>query len=156
VDNTHYHIVIPARYASTRFPGKPLFVIAGKPMIDHVYQRALETSAASATVATDDERIFSHCEKTGIPVMMTAAEHASGTDRIAEVAQSRQWAAEQIVVLLQGDEPLTPPGIIDQVARNLAAHDDASIATLCAKISEQEEYLNPNRVKVVFDTRGYA
>lgn len=151
-----FHIVIPARYASSRFPGKPLCVIAGKPMIEHVYQRALETTATSITVATDDQRIVDHCDQAGIPVVMTAVEHASGTDRIGEVADIKEWASDQIIVGLQGDEPATPPGIINQVAQNLSANPEASMATLCAPITRREEYLDTNRVKVVFDKQGYA
>ncbi|MBX2885261.1 MAG: 3-deoxy-manno-octulosonate cytidylyltransferase [Granulosicoccus sp.] len=151
-----FHIVIPARFDSTRFPGKPLFVIAGKAMIEHVHDRALETSASSVLVATDDQRIVDHCKSRKIPVTMTDPDHASGTDRIGEVVEQQQWTDEEIVVCLQGDEPATPAVIVDQVAKNLSLHDDAAIATLCARITEQAEYLDRNRVKVVFDNNGYA
>lgn len=151
-----FHVVIPARFDSTRFPGKPLYVLAGKAMIDHVYDRARETSAASIIVATDDERIVNHCKAQHIPVTMTDKNHASGTDRIGEVVEQQQWADDEIVVCLQGDEPATPAVIVDQVAANLSQHADAAISTLCARITELSEYLDRNRVKVVFDDKGYA
>jgi len=151
-----FHIVIPARFNSSRLPGKPLIELAGRAMIEHVYLLAEKSSAQSSIVATDDQRIADHCASKGIPVTMTAVEHASGTDRIGEVVEQQGWSDDEIVVGLQGDEPATPPGIINQVARNLARHPDASMATLCAEITEHTEFLDPNRVKVVFDSSGYA
>lgn len=151
-----YHLVIPARYGSSRFPGKPLALLLGRPMIEHVYDRAQQCAATDVVVATDDERISSHCDACGIPVVMTAVEHVNGTERLAEVAQLRGWSEAEIVVSLQGDEPATPPALMDQLARNLGAHADAGIATLATPINSKADYLDINRVKVVLDTRGYA
>lgn len=153
---SQYHIVIPARYQSTRFPGKPLVEIAGKPMIQHVYERAQLTTATSIVVATDDERIKQFCVRTNINVLMTSAEHPSGTDRIAEVAQHQGWQDDDIVVGLQGDEPATPPAIVEQLADNIANRPEADIATLCTPIASATEYTDTDRVKVVFDNAGYA
>lgn len=125
-------------------------------MIDHVFDRATETSATSIVVATDDQRIVDHCKTQNIPVTMTDELHPSGTDRLGEVVDQYGWSDDEIVVCLQGDEPATPASIVDQVAHNLRDHPDAAIATLCAKIAERSEYLDPNRVKVVFSEDGYA
>lgn len=151
-----FNIVIPARYESSRFPGKPLVEIAGKPMILHVYERAMKTAAQNIIIATDDHRIESYCLTQGMKVAMTSATHPSGTDRIAEVVELQQWSEEAIVVGLQGDEPATPYKIVDQVAANLAANPQADIATLCSPITQLEEYQDTDRVKVVFDTHGNA
>lgn len=155
-----FHIVIPARYGSTRFPGKPLVRVAGKAMIDHVHDRAQiavrDHGAGMVIVATDDQRILDHCQASGIDALMTSADHPSGTDRVADIVNQKGWSDDTIVVCLQGDEPATPPEIIGQVAANLHRHDDAAIATLCAPIQTAEEYRDRDRVKVVFDNRGYA
>ena len=151
-----FRIVIPARYGSSRFPGKPLATIAGQPMIAHTWNCAANTGAADVIVATDDQRILDFCESEGMKVMLTSTDHPTGTDRVAEVVDAQSWPDETIVVCLQGDEPATPPVIVRQVARNLALNPSASIATLCAKIHTIDEYENPNRVKVVFDKQGFA
>ncbi|MDK8464172.1 3-deoxy-manno-octulosonate cytidylyltransferase [Marinobacter sp. SS13-12] len=151
-----YSVVIPARYASTRLPGKPLADIAGKPMIAHVYDRACESHASRVIIATDDPRIETACRAFGAEVVMTSADHASGTDRLEEVARLMDFGPDERVVNVQGDEPLIPPELIDQVAANLEAHPDAAIATLCEQISDAASVFNPNVVKVVFDHRGIA
>ncbi|MCQ8128285.1 3-deoxy-manno-octulosonate cytidylyltransferase [Methylomonas rivi] len=151
-----FKVVIPARYASTRLPGKPLLDIAGKPMIVHVCERALEADAGQVVVATDDQRIFDTVSALGIQVAMTDPNHQSGTERIAEVAEKLGWRADDIVVNLQGDEPLIPPAYIRDVAAALAGQTQAGIATLAAKIQDADEIFNPNAVKVVLDKNGYA
>lgn len=151
-----FKVVIPARYASTRLPGKPLLDIAGKPMIAHVCERAREADAEEIIVATDDERIFQTVCDLGIKAVMTAPDHQSGTERIAEVARHCGWTDEEIIVNLQGDEPLIPPAAIRDVALALAGQKLAGMATLAAKIIDPEEIFNPNAVKVVVDKAGYA
>jgi 3-deoxy-manno-octulosonate cytidylyltransferase (CMP-KDO synthetase) len=148
--------VIPARYASTRLPGKPLKEIAGKPMIQWVYGQALQSGASQVVVATDDERIAAACRGFGAPVEMTSAEHPSGTDRIAELAQRFGWDEQQIVVNVQGDEPLISPLCIAQTARLLGWHPAATIATLTAPLRDEAEFRDPNFVKVVTDKDGWA
>ena len=123
-------VVIPARYASTRLPGKPLLDIAGKPMVQHVWQQAKKSAAQDVVIATDDERIAAACEHFNAKVVLTRADHESGTDRLAEVAEQLNLPEEAILVNVQGDEPLIPASIIDQVAMNLATHSAAKIATL--------------------------
>lgn len=149
-------VVIPARYASTRFPGKPLVEIDGKPMLAHVIDRARESGAEEVVVATDDARIEQAATAYGCDVAMTRSDHASGTDRIAEVVDQRGWKDDAIVVNAQGDEPLLPPQMIRAVAKSLQTHPDAAIATACHRIDEIGEFLDPNAVKVVFDDNGYA
>lgn len=149
-------VVIPARYASSRLPGKPLADIAGKPMVVHVADRAMQAGAQEVIVATDDERIRSSVAGHGHAALMTRADHASGTDRIAEVARLRQWPADRIVVNVQGDEPRIPPELVRAVAQQLAAHADAAIATACHPIATAAEMFDPNAVKVVMDREGYA
>lgn len=151
-----FTVVIPARHGSTRLPGKPLLDIAGKSMVQRVWEQASKSSATEVVVATDDQRIFELARDFGANVCMTSVDHPSGTDRLQEVAAQCGWDDEQIVVNVQGDEPLIPPAVIDQVALNLANHDRAGMATLCADITGLEELLNPNAVKVVFDARGMA
>jgi 3-deoxy-manno-octulosonate cytidylyltransferase (CMP-KDO synthetase) len=130
--------------------------IAGKPMIAHVCERAREAEADEIIVATDDERIFQTVNDLGIKAVMTCANHQSGTERIAEVAQLCGWAAHDIIVNLQGDEPLIPPETIREVALALASQQQAGIATLAARIMDAEEIFNPNAVKVVLNRQGYA
>ncbi|UUD64777.1 3-deoxy-manno-octulosonate cytidylyltransferase [Pseudomonas seleniipraecipitans] len=151
-----FTVVIPARYASTRLPGKPLQDIAGKPMIQHVWEQACKSSAGQVVVATDDARIVDACHGFGAQVILTRADHNSGTDRLAEVAAALGLAADAIVVNVQGDEPLVPPAIIDQVAANLAANPQAAIATLAEPISDVAALFNPNVVKVATDRNGLA
>jgi len=150
-----YHVVIPARHASTRLPGKPLLDIAGRPMVWHVYQRAVESRAHRVVVATDDQRVHEAvCAFEG-DVCMTADHHQSGTDRIAEVALSMGWGDDELVVNLQGDEPLMPPQLLDKVAETLHAHPDASVATLGVPLAA-DEIFNSNAVKLVTDRDGMA
>ena len=153
-------LVIPARYASTRLPGKPLRDLAGKPMIQHVYERAQEAATEvgfeAIIIATDDERIKKACESFGAEVCMTSAEHETGSDRLAEVVTLKQWSDDTIVVNLQGDEPLTPIHSLKQVATNLANNTESSIATLSTVIQSEAEYNDPNVVKVVTDKQGLA
>jgi 3-deoxy-manno-octulosonate cytidylyltransferase (CMP-KDO synthetase) len=148
-------VAIPARMASTRLPGKPLAPIAGVPMIVHVARRALASGATEVVVATDDARIADALEKNGVSVAMTRADHASGSDRLAECAEERGWPDDAIVVDLQGDEPLAPPSGIRAVASALA-ESDAPMATLATRILSVEELFDPNCVKVVCDASGKA
>ena len=150
------HIIIPARYASTRLPGKPLLDIAGLPMIARVVDCARASGARRVVVATDDERIRAAVLAHGAEVVMTQSSHVSGTDRLAEAIALLDLDDDEIVVNLQGDEPLMPPRLIRDVADLLAAHPTAVMATACHAISQREEFLNPNVVKVVTDRAGYA
>ncbi len=154
--NAEFKIVIPARFGSSRFPGKALALIHGKPMIWHVYQRAIESAANEVVIATDDVRISDMAKKFAANVCVTDLECESGTDRIAQVCVSKGWPDETVIVNLQGDEPLTPASLIRQVANNLSADKRAGIATLCSEIRSQQDFLDPNIVKVVFDREGYA
>lgn len=151
-----FYVVIPARYASSRLPGKPLADIAGKPMIQWVYERACESEAAQVIIATDDQRIEEAAKNFGAQVCMTAQNHQSGTDRLQEVARQMNWPDEASVVNVQGDEPLIPPGVINQVARNLAEDTQASVATLGEPIESVADFRNPNIVKVVSSAQGRA
>jgi len=151
-----FRVVIPARHASTRLPGKPLALLAGIPMVLHVHRLALRSGAGEVVVATDDERIRAVCQAAGADVEMTRREHASGTDRIAELAALRGWPADAIVVNVQGDEPLMPPALIGQAAALLANSPGAAIATLATPIATEAEYLDPNVVKVVTREDGQA
>nr|WP_010130481.1 3-deoxy-manno-octulosonate cytidylyltransferase [Microbulbifer agarilyticus] len=151
-----FDVIIPARYASSRLPGKPLAEIAGKPMVQRVYERALESAAERVVVATDDGRVAETVTAFGGKVCMTSPEHASGTDRLQEVAQQLGLADDRILVNVQGDEPLIPPAVINQVAANLARNTDAGVATLAEPIESVEDFLNPNIVKVVCEGSGLA
>lgn len=151
-----FKVVIPARYASTRLPGKPLLDIAGKPMVVRVAEQAAASGAAEVCVATDHADIAEVVARHGFDVAMTRADHASGTDRIAEVAQKKGWGDDTIIVNVQGDEPLISPALIREVASNLADHAAAAIATACHPIHDKPSMLNPNIVKVVTDKSGYA
>jgi 3-deoxy-manno-octulosonate cytidylyltransferase (CMP-KDO synthetase) len=153
---TAFHVIIPARYASTRLPGKLLLDIAGKPMLQHVYDRCLESGAQTVTIATEDANIAAVAEGFGAPVCMTPTDIQTGTDRIAAVLRLRNYAADAIIVNVQGDEPLIPPALIKQVAMDLATHAAAEMATLYTPIETIAELFNPNHVKVVLDTAGYA
>jgi 3-deoxy-manno-octulosonate cytidylyltransferase (CMP-KDO synthetase) len=152
----NFRVVIPARYDSSRLPGKALLPLAGKPMLQWVYERARQSRAAEVIVATDDERIASAARGFNADVALTARSHLSGTDRIAEVAGARGWADSEIVVNVQGDEPLIPPVVIDQVAQLLDAYPRADIATLAARIDQQADFAEPNVVKVACDAGGRA
>ena len=149
-----FRVIIPARYASTRFPGKPLADLAGRPMIVHVCERAAKSGAASVHVATDDERIAAAVRAHGHEVVMTRADHPSGTDRLAEAARKLRLKDSEVVVNVQGDEPLISPKLIAQVARILSKKRDCSVSTACHAIHDELE--NPNVVKVVLDAAGRA
>lgn len=151
-----FQVVIPARHASTRLPGKPLLPLAGKPMLQWVWERACRSRARQVLIATDDERIAAAAQGFGAAVMLTSAAHQSGTDRIAEVAHRAGWAEDDIVVNVQGDEPLLPPALIDQVASLLDAHPQAQIATLATPLLAAAQLTETNVVKVVADPRGRA
>ena len=152
---TDFAIVIPSRYASERLPGKPLRDIAGKPMLQHVCERAGESAAGQVVVATDDTRIEEAVSKFGATVCMTRDDHQSGTDRIAEVAEKSGWPDELIVVNLQGDEPMMPAALIDQCA-SLLDDPAADLATLASPLADPANLDDPNVVKVVTDDNGFA
>ncbi len=151
-----YTVLIPARYASTRLPGKPLSDIGGKPMVVRVAERARAGGASRVVVATDDERIRDAVNAHGFDAVMTRGDHPTGTDRLAEAATALGLDDRAIVVNVQGDEPLLEPSLMSEVAETLATHDDASIATACHLIDDPAEAFNPNVVKVVLDRAGYA
>lgn len=151
-----FTIVIPARHASTRLPGKPLLDIAGRTMVERVWQQARQSDAGRVLIATDDGRIRDVAEGFGAEVCMTDPAHPSGTDRLQEVARLLALDDDAILVNVQGDEPLIPPAVINQVAANLAANPDCGVATLCVPIRDRHELHNPNVVKVVCDARGIA
>jgi 3-deoxy-manno-octulosonate cytidylyltransferase (CMP-KDO synthetase) len=151
-----FRVVIPARFASTRLPGKPLVQLCGLPLVLHVHRLALRSGAGEVVIATDDARIREAGTRAGADIEMTEASHPSGTDRIAEVAARRGWAAESIVVNVQGDEPLLPPALIAQAAGLLEADHGAAIATLAAPIASDQEFRDPNVVKVVTGGDGRA
>ena len=147
--------VIPARYASTRLPGKPLKDIAGKPMICRVYERASKASrVAAAIVATDDSRIYEAVVQHGGKAVMTREDHPTGTDRLAEVAEKYQDV--DLIINVQGDEPLIEPALIDELAAAFDGDADLQMATVCTEITDEDEQQNPNNVKVVMDKQGYA
>lgn len=151
-----FTVIIPARYASTRLPGKPLLDMGGKPMVIHVADRARASGAAEVVIATDHADIAQAAHQHGYAAAMTRPDHASGTDRIAEVAAQRGYPPERIVVNVQGDEPLIEPELIRAVAQQLAERPDAAIATACCPLTEAAQLVNPNIVKVVLDKNGYA
>jgi 3-deoxy-manno-octulosonate cytidylyltransferase (CMP-KDO synthetase) len=151
-----YTVVIPARYGSTRLPGKPLLQINGKPMVQRVWEQARRSDAERIVIATDDVRIFDVARAFGADACMTSTEHPSGTDRLQQVVKELELGPDHIVVNVQGDEPLIPPQVINQVAANLGSQAHAGIATLCEEINSIEDLTNPNVVKVVSDARGMA
>jgi len=151
-----FKIVIPARYASTRLPGKPLLDIAGKPMIQHVYERALESKATDIIIATDNDDIKRVAQDFGADICMTRTDHMSGTDRLAEVASQRNFSDDDIIINVQGDEPYLPASLINQVADDLQQHTDADMATLYSQIDQEKHVFDSNVVKVVMDGLGYA
>lgn len=148
-------VAIPARYASTRLPGKPLSMIGDQPMIMHVAKRALAAGAKQVVIATDDQRIIDAVNMDGVIVCLTSPDHQSGTDRLAECARLLQWPEDEIIVNLQGDEPFAPAEGIRQVAVALA-QSKCEMATLACKIQTHEQYINPNVVKVVHSAHGRA
>ena len=151
-----FTVLIPARFASTRLPGKPLLDVAGKPLVIRVAERARASGAQRSVIATDDERIRAAAEAHGVEAIMTRADHPTGTDRLAEAAQALRLGDDAVVVNVQGDEPLLEPALIRGVADELRSHADAAIATACHPIDDPAEAFNPNVVKVVLDRAGYA
>jgi len=151
-----FTVVIPARFASSRLPGKPLQDIAGKPMVQHVWEQACKSRARQVVVATDDARIVAACRGFGAEVLLTQVAHNSGTDRLAEVAMQLGLAGDDLLVNVQGDEPLIPPALINQVAANLAAQPLAAMATLAEPLDDAAALFNPNVVKVITDCNGLA
>lgn len=151
-----FNVIIPARYGSTRFPGKPLAELAGKPMIVHVCERAARSGAQAVHVATDDTRIGDAVDAAGFRVIMTRSDHASGTDRLAEAAGKLVLPDGAVVVNVQGDEPLIDPALIGDVAATLECNPDASVSTACHPLHDLDDAFNPNVVKVVLDARGHA
>ena len=152
---TKFVVVIPARFASERLPGKPLREINGKPMLEHVYNRALESDAQEVVIATDDDRVADAAEDFGATVCMTGDQHRSGTERIAEVADIMSWSDDTIVVNLQGDEPAMPPSLINQCAA-LLDNLTVDVSTLASPLASQEDFDNPNVVKVVLNSEDDA
>lgn len=151
-----FKVVIPARYASARLPGKPLLDIAGKPMVIRVAEQANKSGASQVVIATDFEKIMEVAQENKIEAIMTSLHHSSGTDRIAEVAQTLSWHDDDIVVNVQGDEPLIDPQLIQEVALTLGHSRNAVMATACHAINDEAAMLNPNIVKVVMDIDGNA
>jgi 3-deoxy-manno-octulosonate cytidylyltransferase (CMP-KDO synthetase) len=151
-----FHIVIPARFASTRLPGKPLLDIGGKPMVIRVAEQAAQSGAQEICIATDYQPILDAAQQHGFNACMTRADHSSGTDRIAEVVAQRGWTDDTIVVNVQGDEPLIPPALIRAVAEHLHQHPECAIATAAHTIHDEAALRNPNVVKTVLDKNGNA
>jgi 3-deoxy-manno-octulosonate cytidylyltransferase (CMP-KDO synthetase) len=151
-----FQVVIPARHASTRLPGKPLLLISGKPMVVRVAEQAAKSGAQQIWIATDHHAIANVVHEHGFKACLTKDSHASGTDRIAEVVEQRGWPDDTIVVNVQGDEPLIPPALIRAVAEHLHTHPECSIATACHAIHDEESMRNPNIVKTVLDKNGNA
>ena len=153
---TDFHVVIPARHASTRLPGKPLLLIAGKPMVIRVAELAAQSGAQQIWIATDHHAIASAVHEYGFKACLTKESHASGTDRIAEVVELQGWPDDTIVVNVQGDEPLMPSALIRAVAEHLNDHPECAIATACHPIHDETTMRNPNIVKTVLDKQGNA
>ncbi|MFW6067632.1 MAG: 3-deoxy-manno-octulosonate cytidylyltransferase [Myxococcota bacterium] len=151
-----FRVVIPARYAASRLPGKPLRDVAGKPLVVHVLEVAQRAGAAEVLVAADDRRICEAVEAAGGRAVLTSPEHPSGTDRLAEVAATLEWPDDAIVVNLQGDEPLVPPHLLQELAGALPAHPRAGMATLATPLRDPADLFNTNVVKVVMDDDGHA
>src|SRR6266446_5112973 len=151
-----FHVVIPARYAASRLPGKPLLTIGDRPLVQWVWQCARASGAASVVIATDDVRIFDSARGFGADCLMTSAQHASGTDRIAEVVRARGFAADDVVVNLQGDEPMMPAAVVNEVAEALTARPQIDIATAVAPIQSLAEFLDPSCVKALRARGGQA
>lgn len=151
-----FRIIIPARLESTRLPGKVLLPIKGKPMLQHVYERAMESGADSVVIATDNPKISKAAQSFGAKVCMTSTEHQSGTERIAEAALALDYAPDEIIVNVQADQPFIPPHAIRQVAEDLEKHDNVKISSLCERITQGHDLFNPAVVKVVLNWRNYA
>lgn len=151
-----FHVIIPVRYNSTRLTGKVLLEIAGKPMVQHVYEHAVESGAKSVTIATDSSKIAKVVEKFGASVCMTMSDHKSGTERLSEAVIAIDLEEDDIVVCLQGDEPLIPAELIRQASESLAKHDNIKVASICQPITDLQELLNPHATKVVLNRRRHA
>ncbi len=151
-----FHVIIPVRYDSKRLPGKPLLEIEGKPLVQHVYERGVESCASSVIIATDSIEIKEVAESFGARVCMTSSDHPSGTDRLAEAVEALGYDKDDVVVNLQGDEPMISPHTIQAVARDLTIHDNVGLATVACPIQNAEELLSPHVVKVVLNKRGFA
>ena len=151
-----FHVIIPARFGSTRLPGKPLLAVAGRPLLQWVWQSALASGAASVLVATDDERIRAAAAKFGADCVMTSAQHVSGTDRIAEAVRAKGLPADDIVVNLQGDEPAMPASIVARVAAALREVPGSDIATAVSPLESLQDFLDPNCVKALRAADGRA
>jgi 3-deoxy-manno-octulosonate cytidylyltransferase (CMP-KDO synthetase) len=151
-----YRIVIPARYGSERLPGKPLLDLGGKPMVVRAAEAAARSGAAQTVVATDDERVLQAVRAAGFEAVLTRPDHPSGTDRLSEVARLEGWPDDEVVINLQGDEPLMPPAVLDQLAAALTGKPAVACATLCEPIRSMDELNNPNLVKVVRDAGDLA
>jgi 3-deoxy-manno-octulosonate cytidylyltransferase (CMP-KDO synthetase) len=151
-----FHVIIPARFSASRLPGKPLLILGDRPLVRWVWQCARASGAASVIVATDDARVFDAAKSFGADVQMTSPHHASGTDRIAEVVRAKGFAPEEVVVNLQGDEPMMPPAVVQEVAEALASRPQIDIATAVAPIRSLPEFLDPSCVKALRDHRGDA
>ena len=151
-----FHVIIPVRYDSTRLPGKALVDIAGKPMIQRVYENALNSKATDVVIATDDKRIADAAESFGATVCMTSSDHVSGTERLSETVLALGYEDDEIVVCLQGDEPLIPGKVISDLAEDLSEHNNVKVASVCQPMTDVDELFNPNVTKVVINQRGYA
>ena len=151
-----FRIIIPARYDSTRLPGKVWLNIKGKPMMQHVYERAMESGADSVVIATDNAKVSKVAQSFGAKVCMTSAEHQSGTERIAEAALALDYAPDEIIVNVQADQPFILPQAIRQVAEDLEKHDNVKVSSICERITQGEDLFNPSVVKVVLNWRNYA
>jgi 3-deoxy-manno-octulosonate cytidylyltransferase (CMP-KDO synthetase) len=156
VSQVPFKVVIPARYASSRFPGKPLADLAGKSMVQHVWERARSSEATEVIIATDDQRIVQAARDFGADVAITSAQHQSGTDRVAEVVSSRGWSPDDVVVNVQGDAPLIPSASINRVAKLLTELSGGDLATLSTAVDDEVDYLSRHVVKVVTDQAGRA
>lgn len=151
-----FHVIIPARYESKRLPKKLLLDIAGKPMLQHVYENSVASGAESVVIATDDERISEVAEKFGAKVCMTSSDHQSGTERLSEAVDAMDYDEDEIVVCVQGDEPLLPADMIRMLAQDLDTHDNVKVTSICEPIKNPDELFDPNAVKVVLNRRNYA
>lgn len=151
-----FRVIIPVRFHSTRLPGKPLVDIHGKPMVQLTYEQCIQSGADDVVIATDDDRVKEIAQGFGAHVVMTSASHTSGTERLAEAVNVLGYDDDDIVVNVQGDEPLIPPEVIHQVANNLSQHENVPVATLCEKISTPAILFDPGNVKVVMNKRGFA
>lgn len=151
-----FRVIIPVRYESARLPGKPLLDIAGKPMIQHVYERAVESGAESVVIATDSDEIAAVAEGFGAQVCMTLSDHQSGTERLSEAVEALEYEDDEIIVNVQGDEPMIDPNLISQVAADLSEHDTVKVASVCEPIHELADLNNSHIVKVVINRRGFA